>query len=336
MDNKKNLVEFSHSVELDNVQFESHGYVAHHAQLTDCRVGDYSSIGRFTKVRCADIGRYCSISWDCTIGAVAHPLTKISTSAIYYRAEYGLIDEDILFPQKRTVLGNDVWIGCNVVIKSGVTIGNGAVVGAGSVCTHDVDPYTIVAGNPARVLRTRISPNLIARVNALEWWYWDLADKKKCKNLFESDFSESVLIELEEYKEKFIDLKNTRNIEYIKLSSLEGGVATSNLIKNFVQLIDDLRSNRVNTVYIYCANNIGSFAATNLKKIGFKVEFIFDKDSNKYGVYKDFLVCKLKSSVILDNSSIVICTDKYFMEIQAELLNKINSKNISIFCLSQN
>ena len=124
--------------------------------------------------------------------------------------------------------------------------------------------------------------------------------------MFESDFSESVLIELEEYKEKFIDLKNTRNIEYIKLSSLEGGVATSNLIKNFVQLIDDLRSNRVNTVYIYCANNIGSFAATNLKKIGFKVEFIFDKDSNKYGVYKDFLVCKLKSSVILDNSSIVI------------------------------
>ena len=118
MDNKKILVEFSHSVDLDNVQFESHGYVAHHAQLTDCRVGDYSSIGRFTKVRCADIGRYCSISWDCTIGAVAHPLTKISTSAIYYRAEYGLIDEDILFPQKRTVLGNDVWIGCNVVISN--------------------------------------------------------------------------------------------------------------------------------------------------------------------------------------------------------------------------
>ena len=144
MDNKKNLVQFSHSVELDNVQFESHGYVAHHAQLTDCRVGDYSSIGRFTKVRCADIGRYCSISWDCTIGAVAHPLTKISTSAIYYRAEYGLIDEDILFPQKRTVLGNDVWIGCNVVIKSGVTIGNGDVVSAGSVCNHDVDRYTIV------------------------------------------------------------------------------------------------------------------------------------------------------------------------------------------------
>lgn len=55
--------------------------------------------------------------------------------------------------EEPVIIEDDVWVGCNVVILKGVTIGRGAVVGAGSIVTHDVPPYVIVAGNPARIVR---------------------------------------------------------------------------------------------------------------------------------------------------------------------------------------
>ena len=71
--------------------------------------------------------------------------------------------EDCLVPmwkqgftgQKRINIGNDVWIGARVIILPGVAIGDGAIIGAGSIVTHDVEPYTVVAGNPARVINRR-------------------------------------------------------------------------------------------------------------------------------------------------------------------------------------
>ena len=56
---------------------------------------------------------------------------------------------------KPVVIGNDVWIGSRVTILPGVTIGDGAVIGASSVVTKDVEPYTVVAGNPAEIIKRR-------------------------------------------------------------------------------------------------------------------------------------------------------------------------------------
>lgn len=70
-------------------------------------------------------------------------------------------------------IGNDVWVGSNVTIMSGVTIGNGAAIAANSTVTRDVEPYAIVAGNPARLLRHRFDPETIAKLQALAWWDWD-------------------------------------------------------------------------------------------------------------------------------------------------------------------
>lgn len=64
------------------------------------------------------------------------------------------------------IIGNDVWIGYGVIILSGVGIGDGAVVGAGSVVTKDVEPYCIVAGNPARIIRKRFDDEMIRRLGA--------------------------------------------------------------------------------------------------------------------------------------------------------------------------
>lgn len=69
-------------------------------------------------------------------------------------------------------IGNDVWIGSNVTIMSGVTIGDGAAIAANSTVTRDVDPYAIVAGNPARLLRRRFDPETIERLLEVAWWNW--------------------------------------------------------------------------------------------------------------------------------------------------------------------
>lgn len=69
----------------------------------------------------------------------------------------------------RIVIGDDVWIGANAMILSGVTVGQGAIIGAGSVVASDIPPYAIVVGNPARVLRYRFSPSVIAKLMTLDF-----------------------------------------------------------------------------------------------------------------------------------------------------------------------
>ena len=69
-------------------------------------------------------------------------------------------------------IGHDVWIGHNATVMPGVTIGNGAVVGTGAVVTHDVPPYAIVAGIPAKLIRMRFDETTAARVEETGWWNW--------------------------------------------------------------------------------------------------------------------------------------------------------------------
>ena len=72
-----------------------------------------------------------------------------------------------------TVVGNDVWIGNNVTIMQGIKIGDGAIIGTNSLVTKDVAPYTIVGGNPAKVIRKRFDEETIELLLSLKWWNWD-------------------------------------------------------------------------------------------------------------------------------------------------------------------
>lgn len=65
-----------------------------------------------------------------------------------------------------------MWIGYDAVIMAGVTIGDGAIIGARAVVTKDVAPYSIVGGVPAREIRKRFAPEVIARLRELQWWNW--------------------------------------------------------------------------------------------------------------------------------------------------------------------
>ncbi len=71
-----------------------------------------------------------------------------------------------------TVIGNDVWIGYEALIMPGVKIGNGAIISSRSVVVSDIPAYTIVGGNPAKALRQRFAPEVIAALEELAWWDW--------------------------------------------------------------------------------------------------------------------------------------------------------------------
>ena len=73
-----------------------------------------------------------------------------------------------------TVVGHDVWLGYSALVLPGVRIGHGAVVAAASVVARDVPPYAIVAGNPARVIRSRFSEEDVARLLRAAWWDWPI------------------------------------------------------------------------------------------------------------------------------------------------------------------
>jgi virginiamycin A acetyltransferase len=73
-----------------------------------------------------------------------------------------------------TVVGNDVWIGREAVIMPGVRVGHGSVIAAGAVVTGDVEPYTIVGGNPATLIRPRFDPEVVARLLEIAWWQWPI------------------------------------------------------------------------------------------------------------------------------------------------------------------
>jgi UDP-3-O-[3-hydroxymyristoyl] glucosamine N-acyltransferase len=78
-------------------------------------------------------------------------------------------------PENKVAIGNDVWIGANVFINASrcAAIGDGAIVGTGSIVMHDVPPYAIVYGQPAKVQRYRFSPEQIETLLRVKWWEWD-------------------------------------------------------------------------------------------------------------------------------------------------------------------
>ena len=79
------------------------------------------------------------------------------------------------------IIGNDVWLGYDCLIKNGVTIGNGAIIASRAVVTKDVPAYSIVAGNPAKVVKLRFDQETIEKLEAIAWWNWDI--EKITRNL---------------------------------------------------------------------------------------------------------------------------------------------------------
>jgi len=124
------------------------------------------------------IGKFCMIASGATfIMNGGNHLTE-ATSA-YPFAIFGGAWQDAMkgksYPTKGdTVIGNDVWIGHDATLMPGVQIGDGAIIATKSVVTKNVEPYTIVGGNPAKPIKKRFSEDIIARLLEMKWWDWDV------------------------------------------------------------------------------------------------------------------------------------------------------------------
>jgi virginiamycin A acetyltransferase len=158
-------------------QFDNAPLRRHFQKHYDIEVGLYS-YGCFDRWRMPGpmrVGRYCSIAKTVRSALDNHPIEAITTHPVLYERNFGVIDNDMGRPEP-LIIEDDVWIGHNAIILAGCKrIGRGAVVGAGSIVTRDVDPYAVVAGNPARKLRDRFPQELQAAIEASRWWELDIA-----------------------------------------------------------------------------------------------------------------------------------------------------------------
>lgn len=155
-------------------------------EITNIILGDYSYVsGPNTYIEDVKIGKYCSIARNVVIGVSGHNYEWVTTSPIIVSSAYGFLQKSIPTPQKSApIIGNDVWIGMNVIIMRGVSIGDGAVIAAGSVITKNVEPYSIVGGLPAKHLKYRFDSHIVESLLEIKWWDWPDHKIKENINLF--------------------------------------------------------------------------------------------------------------------------------------------------------
>jgi virginiamycin A acetyltransferase len=141
----------------------------------------YFSMGKKLK-----IGKFCSLANKCKfmMSGANHHMNSVTTYPLFWnfianpdvKSYLDVIPDRKYYNKevKDTTIGNDVWIGYDALIMPGVTIGDGAIIGARAVVTKDVEPYTIVAGNPARVIRKRFDDEVIESLLKIQWWNWEI------------------------------------------------------------------------------------------------------------------------------------------------------------------
>lgn len=137
----------------------------------------------FNKVKLV-IGKFCAIANQTKFLMTGdHKLDAISTYPfpIFQQGWEHAFDVSALPVKGDIIVGNDVWFGYDCLIKNGVTIGDGAIIAARAVVVKDVPAYSVVAGNPAKVVKIRFDPKTIARLLEIAWWDWPI--EKITRNL---------------------------------------------------------------------------------------------------------------------------------------------------------
>lgn len=162
---------------LINADLEGNIAVNRRNFIQDAKVGRFTYTGQNTTIRGSSVGRFCSISWNVSVGGKDHGMDRVTNSALWaFHNMDGNKPEPSSFvyakDEPACVLGSDVWVATNAVVLRGVVVGDGAVIAAGCVVTRDVEPYTVVAGVPGKVIRSRFPDQLRQALLDLKWWDW--------------------------------------------------------------------------------------------------------------------------------------------------------------------
>lgn len=171
-------------VKTASIRFEEQCHFSRSAKVMGhIQVGAFTYFGDNCIIGDMEIGRFCSVAPNVIIGLGEHEYEYVSTHPFFYASNHvfknipagiGKPRDLSLSKHQRPIIGNDVWIGANVVICRGVHIGDGAVIAAGAVVTKDIEPYTIYGGVPAKKIRMRFEPHLVSELKHIKWWNYAL------------------------------------------------------------------------------------------------------------------------------------------------------------------
>lgn len=180
------------------LEYWSHQHNIHYNQniLPSCHVGTGTIIGSNVKighhtfinhnaaVYSGIIGSFCSIGPNVIIGPEEHPTHFVSTHPMFYHPEWVSQEDRWDQPRDIPVIGNDVWVGCNVAILRGAVIEDGAIIGAGSVVRDRIPAYSIAVGLPAKVVRNRFDEEIVRCIKLSKWWELDEESLVTIRSLF--------------------------------------------------------------------------------------------------------------------------------------------------------
>ncbi len=188
---RKQHLKLEYMVEVTNCKFNNYNTLYKYARVRDSQFGDFSYVARNCQIYNTKVGKYTCIGPNVNTGMGAHPSSEFVSSHPLFYSTLGqssgmvIVDKNLFEEFPSTEIGNDVWIGNNTIIKYGVKIGDGAIIGSGAVVTKDVEPYSIVGGVPAKIIKYRFTQDQIEFLLNFKWWDKDLEWIKANKHAFE-------------------------------------------------------------------------------------------------------------------------------------------------------
>lgn len=169
----------------------------------------HSYTGMNTVIMDSEIGSFCSIAWNVSIGPAEHDYKRVTNHAFLYN-DFNELKPKKVTPynrfEKKCIIGNDVWIGAGAIIQRGVNIGNGAVIASNAVVTKNVPAYAIAAGVPSSIIGYRFDKKIIEELEEIRWWDYDDNLIRRIYDLLASETTISVVNkirkEVDEYENR--------------------------------------------------------------------------------------------------------------------------------------
>lgn len=177
--NRDKSLKIGYMSSVTNSNFGLYNTIYNKVSLNEVELGNFTYIAENTSISKTSIGKFCSIGPNCKIGLGKHPSnTFVSTHPIFFstlkQAQISFADKSYFEEFENITIGNDVWLGANVIVIDGVNISDGVIVAASSVVTKDIPPYAIVGGVPAKIIKYRFKEDEIVNLLKIKWWDMDV------------------------------------------------------------------------------------------------------------------------------------------------------------------
>ena len=176
--NREKNICIKNMAKVENSRLGFYNTIYDYAEIQNSIIDDFTYISANTKINKSIIGRFSSIGPDVKIGLGIHPTDFVSTSPVFYstrkQCQISFVEKTLTQEYGTITIGNDVWIGANALIMDNIKVGDGAIIAAGAVVTKDVEPYSVVAGVPAKKIKQRFDNEKIKMLMELKWWNKEL------------------------------------------------------------------------------------------------------------------------------------------------------------------